>query len=100
MSEIEDFYIGFGFSDQCYLIKTSDFKKSIYNEINTNSERYPKYGGELFEKRIDSYMRNNNLYRITSKEISYIHKNFPKKKYFFLNNILNKCIVNKRLNES
>ena len=29
-------------------------------------------------------MRNNNLYRITSKEISYIHKNFPKKNYLNL----------------
>lgn len=82
ISEVSNFYLSYGFSDQCYLIKTDIFKKNIYNERNSNSERYPSYGGELFEKRVDSYMRNNNLYRITSKEISYIHKNFPKKSFF------------------
>ena len=84
VSEISEFYLSFGFSDQCYLIKTEIFKNKIYNEKNIDSERYPKYGGELFEKRVDSFMRNNNLYRITSKEISYIHKNFPKKNYLNL----------------
>ena len=81
-SENLDFFIGFGFSDQCYLIKTEIFKGNIYNTFHNDSERYPKYGGELFEKRVDSFMRNNNLYRMTSKEVSYIHKNFPKKDYF------------------
>jgi hypothetical protein len=79
-SEIDDFYLGFGFSDQCYLIRTDVFKKSIYNESHVDSDiRYPKYGGELFEKRVNSYMHNHELFRITSKEVSYIHKNFPKK---------------------
>jgi hypothetical protein len=75
---IGDFYIGNGFSDQCYLIKTSDFKKRIYNHYNTVSERYPKYGGELFEKRVDSYMQNSFLKRITFIKSSYIHYNFPR----------------------
>ena len=74
--EIDNFFLGFGFSDQCFLIKTDVFKKDIYNERNLDSERYPKYGGELFEKRVDSFMRNNNLYRITNKHQIYIHKNF------------------------
>lgn len=76
IKEIGNFYLGYGFSDQCYLIKTDIFLKQIYNNINIQSERYPKYGGELFEKRVDSYMRNNNLYRITSKKVSYSHINF------------------------
>ena len=75
-----NFFIGFGFSDQCYMIRTSDFRKQIYNEKHAFSERYPIYGGELFEKRVDSYMRNHNLLRITSKKSSYIHKNFTKNK--------------------
>lgn len=79
ISEIGNFYLGYGFSDQCYLIRTEVFKKKIYNERNSESERYPKYGGELFEKRVDSYMRNHKKYRITSKAISYVHENFPKK---------------------
>lgn len=79
VSEIGNFYLGYGFSDQCYLVRTDVFKKKIYNESNLESERYPKYGGELFEKRVDSYMRNHEKYRITSKVISYVHENFPKK---------------------
>ena len=78
IEEIGDFYLSYGFSDQCYLIKTDVFKKQIYNEKNIYSERYPKYGGELFEKRVDSYMRNNSCYRITSKKVSYSHINFIK----------------------
>lgn len=76
--EDDAFYTGFGFSDQCYLVKTQDFKAQIYNEQNEASKRYPKYGGELFEKRVDSWMRNNNFQRITYKKGSYLHKNFPK----------------------
>lgn len=77
-SEDDDWFYGYGFSDQCYLIRSENFKGRIYNEHNRASERYPKYGGELFEKRVDSYMRNHRLIRITSKRISYTHKNFPK----------------------
>jgi hypothetical protein len=72
------FYKGFGFSDQCYLVRNADFKKPIYNEKNEASERYPVYGGELFEKRVDAYMRNHSLKRITSKNAYYIHRNFSR----------------------
>ena len=78
INENKNFYKGFGFSDQCYLIKTKDFKQCIYNEKNILSERYPIYGGNLFEKRIDAWMRNNNYNRITYKHDSYFHKNYPK----------------------
>ena len=62
-----DFYTGYGFSDQCYLIRKTDFDQQIYNEKNVLSERYPKYGGELFEKRVDAYMRNHHKFRLTHK---------------------------------
>jgi hypothetical protein len=75
---IGDFFIGHGFSDQCYLVKTDVFRRQIYNYKHLGSEHYPKYGGELFEKRVNSYMLVNNLYRITSIKASYIHQNFPK----------------------
>ena len=74
--EDENFYVGFGFSDQCYFIRTKDFRDRIYNEVHSASRRYPAYGGELFEKRVDSWMRNHHYYRITYKHGSYIHKNF------------------------
>jgi len=76
-----DWFYSYGFSDQCYLIKTENFKKQIYNEINVLSGRYPKYGGELFEKRVDAYMRNHKLKRITCKRCSYHHQNFTKNKF-------------------
>jgi hypothetical protein len=69
---------GFGFSDQMYLIRSADFRQPIYQYYDPASERYPKYGGELFEKRVDSWMRQNNFLRATYKNGSYLHKNFPK----------------------
>lgn len=76
IDEDENFYVGYGFSDQCYLIRTNDFKNKIYNEKNPISERYPIYGGELFEKRVDAWMRNNYFKRITFKHGNYIHQNY------------------------
>jgi len=77
--EDEDWYYSYGgFSDQCYLIKTSDFRNDVYKYTHVDSERYPKYGGELFEKRVDAYMRSERLMRITSKKCSYEHENFEK----------------------
>jgi hypothetical protein len=79
---IGNFYVGCGikrgFSDQCYLIRTKDFKQHIYNYSHPASARYPCYGGELFEKRVDSYMRICGKQRITSKQAVYLHKNFPR----------------------
>jgi hypothetical protein len=75
-SEDANFYYGFGFSDQQYLIRTADFKNRIYGERHEASERYPVYGGALFEKRVDSWMRNHNFLRLTSKQGSFAHKNF------------------------
>ena len=88
--ENDNFFIGYGFSDQCYLIRTTDFKKPIYNCMHPDSERYPKYGGELFEKRVDSYMRVNGLCRLTSNSESYEHRNFPKNPE---NKVLKKIIL-------
>lgn len=78
--EDEEFYFGYGFSDQCYLVDIERFKNINMNECNIASERYPKYGGELFEKRVDSFMRNHQLIRATSKNASYKHSNYPKGK--------------------
>jgi hypothetical protein len=88
-TEISNFFLGSGFSDQCYLIKNEVFRKNIYNEKNIMSDRYPDYGGELFEKRVDSFMKNNNKFRITHKNDYYISKNFNKKKWLF-NNLITK----------
>jgi hypothetical protein len=97
MTEIGSFYVGYGFSDQCYLVRADRFKKSIFNESHPDSERYPKYGGELFEKRVDSYMRNNGLFRISSQKVSYIHKNFKKNHLLSHSRILSRILAIRRL---
>ena len=77
VGETDDFYISCGCSDQCYLVRTKDFRQRIYNESHPDSARYPKYGGELFEKRVDSWLRNNGHLAATFKHGHYIHKNWP-----------------------
>ncbi|TPJ66492.1 hypothetical protein [Mesorhizobium sp. B2-7-1] len=74
-----DFLVGYGFSDQCFLVKMSIFRAPIYNEENPASARYPDYAGESFEKRVDAYMRNHELKRLTHRRQSYVHKNVPKR---------------------
>jgi len=90
----KNFWTAQGMSDQCYLIPINIFRKEIYNEKHLYSERYPEYGGELFEKRVDAFLRNKNYYRLIYKKASYIHGNFPKNKikrkiYFIITKILN-----------
>lgn len=76
------FYIGYGFSDQCYLINTEVFKDRIYGYHHPASDRYPSYGGELFEKRVDSFMRSLNKKRLVVKDVSYVSKNNRPWSYF------------------
>jgi hypothetical protein len=75
--ETDDFFKGFGFSDQCYFIRVQDFRKPIYNYSHPASARYPDYCGELFEKRVDSWMRCRGYLRATYKHASYLHQNLP-----------------------
>ena len=73
----EIFAYGYGFSDQMYVIRSMEFKDQIYSYSHPDSDRYPKYGGELFEKRVDSWMRVENRLRATSRKCGYRHANFP-----------------------
>jgi hypothetical protein len=77
--ETPDHWYSIGFSDQMYLVRTEDFKERIYNYRHPYSERYPKFAGELFEKRVDSWLRVNDFYRATLKNGRYIHRNFTNK---------------------
>lgn len=72
----EHYVIGYGFSDQSYMVRTDELRKQIYNERNEQSERYPKYADELFEKRVDAYMRNHQRMRATLLDVSYLHRNW------------------------
>jgi len=62
-----------GFSDQMFLVKQSDFRQPIYSEIRADSSHYPR--GDVFEKRVFSYMKNRNWERITFRRGSYLHEN-------------------------
>jgi hypothetical protein len=79
-SENDDFYFCSGFSDQCFFVRTKDFRAQIYNEKHPFSERYPKYGGELFEKRVDSWLRNHGYLRVVYKHGYYVHESIPTNK--------------------
>ena len=66
-------YTAKGWSDQMFILKTKIFKKCIYNYKHSISNRYPIYGGECFEKRIDSYMMIENKFRLIHKINEYKH---------------------------
>ena len=70
--EINNFYVCKGFTDQVYIIKAKEFKQKIYNFIHNDSNRYPDYGGQAFEKRINSWMQCCNLYRIVHNKYYYL----------------------------
>lgn len=64
-----------GFSDHCFLIRVSDFRKMIYNEKNPASDRrYPAPGA--FEKRIGAYMANHGLWRQVCLSAQWQHESY------------------------
>jgi hypothetical protein len=79
IAETPIYWSSIGFSDQMYLVRTKDFKGQIYNSHHPSSDRYPEFAGELFEKRVDSWLRVNNFYRATIKKGFYTHRNFTNK---------------------
>lgn len=76
--KLDNFFIAQGFTDLCYIIRNEVFRNRIYEYKNEKSERYPEYGGELFEKRIDAFMRTEGKYRLINNKYCYRHANFPK----------------------
>ncbi|HSW72768.1 MAG TPA: hypothetical protein VLG44_05120 [Chlamydiales bacterium] len=65
-----------GFSDQLFLVKREDFREKIYHEIRPDSHHYPR--GDVFEKRVFSYMKNHDWERITFAKGTYFHECFEK----------------------
>lgn len=63
-----------GFSDQLFLVKRKDFRQPIYGEIRADSTHFPR--GDVFEKRVFSYMKNRGWERITYRHGSYTHENW------------------------
>lgn len=68
-------FLGRGFSDQCFLVDAGRLAKPIYGYKHPAGERYPMSDvGDIFEKRVDAYMRHNGLLRLTDPRASYIHR--------------------------
>lgn len=63
-----------GFSDQLFLVKKETFRQPIYGEIRDDSAHFPR--GDVFEKRVFSYMKNRGWERIIFRRGSYTHENF------------------------
>jgi len=62
-----------GFSDQVFLVRGRDFRQAIYAELRPDAAHFPR--GDVFEKRVFSYMKNHGWERITFRRGSYTHKN-------------------------
>lgn len=69
-----DHWVGSGFSDQCFLADAKRLAAPIYGYKHEAGARYPMSDlGDIFEKRIDAYMRHHNLLRASDRRIFYRH---------------------------
>lgn len=68
------FVLGYGFSDQCFLVRRSDLAKPIYNVWCPASLRYPlSCIAPVFEQRIDAFARLHMRLRATYIDAIYEH---------------------------
>jgi len=51
------------FSDQCFIVRTEEFKKSIYNHDTPILNEYPSYAGVTFERLVGRYLHNTGKFR-------------------------------------
>lgn len=64
VSNRSGFALGYGFSDQIFLVRTDELRQPIYRESCPASARYPaSHVAATFEQRLDSYMRRNHRLR-------------------------------------
>lgn len=69
-----DFALGYGFSDQLFLVRREELSRPIYKHFCPATLRYPlSHLGSTFERRIDAYMRSQRRMRATYKPMRYIH---------------------------
>jgi hypothetical protein len=69
-----DFALGYGFSDQAFLVRRSELARPIYGKFAPASWRYPLTGhAAIFERRVDAYMRCARRIRATYLPATYVH---------------------------
>jgi hypothetical protein len=67
-------WVGSGFSDQCFLADSKRLANPIYGLKHEAGARYPMSDlGDIFEKRVDAYMRHHGLFRISDSRVFYSH---------------------------
>lgn len=72
--EAGPFAVGYGFSDQVFLVRRAEISGPIYRHFSLASLRYPlAHIGRTFENRIDSYMRCRRRLRATYRPAVYRH---------------------------
>ena len=75
-------WLGRGFSDQCFLADAGRLAAPIYRYKHEAGGRYPMSDlGDIFEKRVDAYMRHHNLLRISDARVFYNHAGVEGKGY-------------------
>lgn len=69
-----DFALGQGFSDQVYLVRRDELAAPIYHERCIARYRYPLSAvGDVFEARVDAWMRHHGRLRLTYLPARYRH---------------------------
>lgn len=67
--------LGYGFSDQIFLVRTERLRRPVYGYQHPAGERYPMSDiGDIFEKRVDAFMRCEGLMRLTDTRVFYRHR--------------------------
>ncbi len=70
----DGFGIGYGFTDQIYLLDRHEFARPIYRHRSPISLRYPFANiAPIFEQRVDAYMRSQRRMRATYADAVYLH---------------------------
>lgn len=77
---VGDFLLGYGFTDQIFLLRRSEFRRPIYRRWvpvgvrSPASLRYPaSFDCQVFEARADAYMRVSRRRRAMHRSITYTH---------------------------
>lgn len=69
-----EFNLGYGFSDQIFLLDRREFARPIYCHWTIASMRYPvSHISPYFEQWVDAYLRVSRRYRATFMGARYIH---------------------------
>lgn len=78
--QLGDFLVGYGFTDHVFLTRRSELARPVYRSWipiwlrSPASLRYPAaFDSQVFEMRVDAYMRANKRLRATHRWITYTH---------------------------